>query len=386
MENAKDFVSRVSKTVSGNLHETDSEIRQSILSTDYEDMDFGPILDFGITPNHLAFVKDTTHKVIKAKDKLADSVIQKRKQLEKAAAKPINIRFQDKMAFTLGVYNMALSMFLLGKHPEWFYLVYTIKFPILLGLRYYLYKKNKWHYFLLDFCYFANFLMLVFLYAKPDSCFLFKLCFAYSTGPLSIAVALWKNSMVFHSLDKITSVYIHLTPALVSWTIRWSETTYSPCDANSTISLMDAIVWPVLIYCLWQLAYYIKVNQIDKHKFENNKEMMTSYRWLTSEKQNRSLIYKLSNIYGKKYQMWWYGIWQLVYTILTVLPIKLFYQSYIAHTAFLLLICAISCWNGANFYIEVFSVRYQQTIAECEKHYETLTNILENQQSKDKKS
>jgi hypothetical protein len=388
MEGAKDFVQRVSKTVSGNLHETDQEIREAILSTNYEDIDFGPFLDFGLTSpgGHLSFIKDTTNRVKKASDKLSESVHQKRKLLEKEAQKPINVRLQDKIAFTLGVFNLGLTMFLLGRHPEWFYWVYTIKFPILLGLRFYLYRQSKWHYFMLDFCYFANFMMALFLWAKPDSLLLFKICFAFTTGPLAWAVALWKNSMVFHSLDKITSVYIHLTPALVSWTIRWAKTPYTVCESDSSISLMESIGWPVLIYCIWQLAYYIKVNQIDREKFKKNKEMMTSYRYLTSEKQNRSLIYKLSNIYGKKYQMWWYGVWQLVYTILTVLPVKLFYQSFLAHTIFLVLICFVSCWNGANFYIEVFSVRYQQTIAECEKHYETLTNILENQQPKDKKA
>jgi len=116
---------------------------------------------------------------------------------------------------------------------------------------------------------------------------------------------------------------------------------------------------------------------------------MTSYLWLTNDKQNRSLIYKLSTIYGPKYQMWWFGVWQFVYTWLTLLPVKLFYQSFWLHTIFLMLMIVISCWNGASFYIEVFSVRYHQTLMECEKHYANLSDIInagDDKESKEKAS
>jgi hypothetical protein len=35
-----------------------------------------------------------------------------------------------------------------------------------------------------------------------------------SNGPLAIAVIAWKNSLVFHDIDKITSLYIHIAPPL----------------------------------------------------------------------------------------------------------------------------------------------------------------------------
>jgi len=261
---------------------------------------------------------------------------------------------------------------------------------VLLALRYYFYHKSKWHYFLLDFCYFANTLFLLYLFVFPNSCFLFKICFAFTSGPLSWAIALWKNSMVFHSLDKMTSLFIHLTPSLVVWTIRWNPSEFNNCSAEGdSISIADGVVYPVLVYCFWQLLYYIKVEIMDRWKFKKDPNYMTSYLWLTSDKQNKSLIYRLSNIYGKKYQVFWFGIWQLIFTILTMLPVKIFFSSYWAHTIFLLCMCIISCWNGATFYIEVFSVRYQQTLMECEKHYEKLSNLLDAGQdagNKDKQS
>jgi len=402
MEEAKDFVNRVKMTLSGaDLHdlapkkveETNSAESSPGLTTDYEDMDFGTVLNFDIVPEGPRVVSETLWKTKKrveqTKEQLLKKVNSKREILTKEAAKPINVRLHDKIAFTLGVMNACLTCFAVGKFPLQFYWVYTLKLPFLMALRYHYYHKSKWHYFLLDFCYFVNALFFLYLHVFSDSCSLFKLCFAFTAGPLSWAIALWKNSMVFHSLDKITSLFIHISPSLVVWAIRWHPSErFNTCANEDSISWTDAVWYPLLVYCFWQLLYWFKVEVLDRHKFKNDPNYMTSYLWLTNDKQNKSLIYKLSNIYGKKYQVWWFGIWQLFYTFLTMLPVKLFYSSYIAHTLFLILLCGVSCWNGASFYIEVFSVKYQQTLVECEKHYERLSNILneEKRQDKDKTS
>ena len=177
-------------------------------------------------------------------------------------------------------------------------------FPLML-LRWIIYKKNKWHYFMLvtsqplpavgaqctahhprfvaplccqDYCYFTNLACLVYIYLLPAgyelcccwlllrtccaypaapapiprigaSRWLFQLVFAASNGPLVRApqsqpvqrfvnlfcrllscfvhcsqlwaIVAWNNSLVFHSLDKITSVFIHGLPAMLTYTLRW---------------------------------------------------------------------------------------------------------------------------------------------------------------------
>jgi hypothetical protein len=40
------------------------------------------------------------------------------------------------------------------------------------------------------------------------------------TGPLASAIITWRNSLVFHSLDKVTSLFIHMYPPLVLTVIR----------------------------------------------------------------------------------------------------------------------------------------------------------------------
>ena len=49
----------------------------------------------------------------------------------------------------------------------------------------------------------------------PFSTTLWKVSFVLSNGPVAWAIYMWKNSLVFHSLDKIISVLIHIMPPLV---------------------------------------------------------------------------------------------------------------------------------------------------------------------------
>ena len=85
-----------------------------------------------------------------------------------------------------------------------------------------------------DLCYAVNALCLLFLWVFPHSTILFMSCYCLSHGPLATAIATWRvitqvlsksvnmdlkiclnaqNSLVFHSLDKVTSLYIHIYPA-----------------------------------------------------------------------------------------------------------------------------------------------------------------------------
>ena len=88
--------------------------------------------------------------------------------------------------------------------------------------RYLTYKAIKNQFFMLDFCYFLNVsVLLQSLICTPtsDSGFCgtwFKSNFMMSHGPIAVAILAWQNSLVFHSLDKMTSFYIHIMPVRAS--------------------------------------------------------------------------------------------------------------------------------------------------------------------------
>ncbi len=63
----------------------------------------------------------------------------------------------------------SLSAYWLGASPQTFYKYYTAKAVVLYGSRFYLYKAKNWHYYMLEFCYFANILLLLEVWVFPQS-------------------------------------------------------------------------------------------------------------------------------------------------------------------------------------------------------------------------
>lgn len=96
----------------------------------------------------------------------------------------------------------------------------TFQAVLFLPYRAYTYKKKSYHYFLFDLCYAINLLCLVYLWILPSSTTLFTIVFGLSLGSLGTAIATWRNSLVFHSLDKVISLAIHFLPPYVMTVIR----------------------------------------------------------------------------------------------------------------------------------------------------------------------
>lgn len=63
----------------------------------------------------------------------------------------------------------SLSAYWLGGSPQTFYKYYTAKAVVLYGSRFYLYRSKNWHYYMLEFCYFANILLLLEVWVFPQS-------------------------------------------------------------------------------------------------------------------------------------------------------------------------------------------------------------------------
>jgi len=113
----------------------------------------------------------------------------------------------------------------------------------------------KQQYFLADFCYWANLLLLVYMWLFPWSETLFAICFALANGPLFIAVALFRNSLVFHSVDHQTSLLIHCVPCFCSYIIRWHNEALRVPSLISGTDLNFAMPDPATtgFYLLWTL-------------------------------------------------------------------------------------------------------------------------------------
>lgn len=189
--------------------------------------------------------------------------------------------------------------------------IYVTCLVLFMAYKWVLYKRQGWHWFLLDFCYFHNFVLTMFLIVvlgsvtrvegdqlfgwAPDGngfivgglrfdvapvgvavatlspstreyfAFLFFSLFGGSVGALLWAIPMWGNALLFQSSDKMTSVYLHLAPATVqTLLLHAAMRSLAPRKVSTlratiekSVSLQHALVTHVAFFLLWQLVYHV---------------------------------------------------------------------------------------------------------------------------------
>ncbi|OAY72301.1 putative membrane protein [Ananas comosus] len=222
-------------------------------------------------------------------------------------------RFLFKVTHLLGVLGFGAFCFILGARPQDVPYVYCLFYVTFVPLRWIYYRYKKWHYYLLDFCYYANTFFLAMLLFFPRNEKLFMVCFSFAEGPLAWALIVWRCSLVFSSLDKIVSVVIHFLPGIVFFTIRWwNPQTFSAMRLDGVAARASwpyvedkSYIWtwlflvPLVAYALWQLLYFLVVDVLRRQRLLQDPEIMTSYRELSKKaKRANNIWWLLSGMLG----------------------------------------------------------------------------------------
>jgi hypothetical protein len=338
----------------------EEEVDQDLASVDFSsDFTSGP----GRTDIIKAIASRWSKNIVKKAGQRIDKVVKIQDIKERMKGEPF-LRAKDKFSFLLGVMTLLLSEYTLISYPKYLYVVYTAILLPLITWRFFSYHQHKHHYFMLDFCYFDNLLLLIWLYIFPQNLKLFKLVFALSTGPLLMAVIAWSNSLVFHDIDRVTSLFIHLFPPTVLYAERWHNPSNFSAYSEAEISWSNSFesIWvPFLFYVAWQVAYLVKTEVMDRKRMDADSDIVTSARWLTRNKPHA--IYKwLRNKGVTLHENVILILFQLGYTLLMLLPAVACYTYHQVNIVVLLIVLIFATWNGANYYFEIFSERYRHRL------------------------
>lgn len=313
-----------------------------------------------------------------------------RDRIRETQDEPKYVKFFDKVAFTVGVLNMGVCQYFLLNRPDLFPYWYASIIPLILGSRYFYFRSGGNQYFMIDFCYFAIFCSMMNLFLIQNSALFFRVCYICCTGPLTLAIPVWRNSFVFHDYDKIVSVYIHILPSMLYYTLRhngsyldifFGATTGGLCTRSNCEPLRATdYVLAVLLYMFWQFIYLYKTEFLDKKRLDNNPELMTSLRWLAQDTKNAAAraflkafrmvgIFKKDEDYDSRTLKTKivFVFAQLIFTVVSFIPTPLMYRYSGFHLTWIILIVTSAVFNGASFYIEVFSKRYNSHIAKIEE-------------------
>ncbi|KKZ64319.1 hypothetical protein EMCG_09703 [[Emmonsia] crescens] len=285
---------------------------------------------------------------------------------------------REKASFIAGVLNILISGYLIGAYPEYFFYWYTAQFCYFMPIRYYTYRKRGYHYFLADLCYFVNFLTVLAIWVLPGSKRLFLSTYCLAYGNNAIAIAMWRNSLVFHSFDKVTSLFIHIMPPVTLhclahmtppeillnrfpaiYNIKFSEP-----GSPEHYSLAAMMIWATVPYAVWQLSYHFLITVRRREKIAAGRP--TSFTWLRKS-YAKTWIGKFVLSLPTPLQEPAFMLIQYSYALLTITPCPLWFWYPWASSLFLMVVFTWSVYNGATFYIDVFGKRFQNELEQLKK-------------------
>jgi hypothetical protein len=284
------------------------------------------------------------------------------------------ITLREKVSFICGVMNIFISGYLIGGYPEYFHLWYIAQLAYFMPIRFYTYHRRGYHYFLADLCYFVNFLLFFSLCVFPTSKRLFVASYCLAFGNNAVAIIMWRNSLVFHSFDKVTSLFIHIMPCVTLHCVvhlipeplqrerfpaLWTVKTSPPGSPTAYANVISMLAWSTIPYTIWQLSYYFFITVRRREKIAAGRP--TSFTWLRKS-YSKTWIGKFVLSLPNALQEPAFMMIQYFYAVLTMLPCPLWFYSRYASATFLMVVFAWSVYNGSTYYIDVFGKRFQKEL------------------------
>ena len=285
---------------------------------------------------------------------------------------------REKLSFISSVLNIFISGYLIGAWPAGFYYWFTLQVAYFMPIRYFTYHRKGYQYFLFDLCYFVNMLTMLSIWAFPRSKRLFISTYCLAYGNNAVAIAMWRNSMVFHSLDKVTSLFIHIMPPVALHCIvhltpaeilrnRFPavyDIKFSDPGSPQHYSLSAMITWATIPYAVWQLSYHFFITVRRREKIAAG--CPTSFTWLRKS-YAKTAIGRFVLSLPESLQEPAFMLIQYIYALLTMTPCPLWFWSRWSSAAFLFGAFTWSIWNGANYYMDIFGKKFQNELEQMKK-------------------
>ena len=230
--------------------------------------------------------------IIQKKEKLATILEARKKEIEFKMNRVPMLKLIDKIYFVCGVTMCWVFAYLLGRYPRTYFIqFFTMLIIPLTAWRWVRYYKIGMHYYLIDLCYFSTALILYNIWFDPYNEEFMRIGYLLSHGSLAVSILAFRNSLVFHDMDCMTSMGIHTAPMLIMHHIRWSlipeEQDWPPEQRQFPSVTMDLTtseylrlnLWnPTIFYGIWLFFYFI-VNFVIAWSVIEKEKYNTLYLW-----------------------------------------------------------------------------------------------------------
>jgi hypothetical protein len=257
-------------------------------------------------------------------------------------------------------------MYVLGAFPARFFIWHTPKAIALISARWLAFASEKpaRHLLLCDFCYCVNALGLLYVWAWPRDAQVFQIFFLCANGPVAWSVLAFNQALVFHSWQHITSVFVHVSPMLLSYGLRWSEGApaegFVACEGGdfprcAAAPAPGAMLWAALarFYAVWLVGYYFFIFLV-LGRYVHERGFQTLFDRVSTQGPLAPLLRRLTRSGESELRLVKKAAYIAVHgalgTLTMALAAALFWRSQAAHFVFILAICTASAWNASSFY------------------------------------
>mmetsp|Transcript_30126 Transcript_30126/g.64161 ORF Transcript_30126/g.64161 Transcript_30126/m.64161 type:complete len:510 (-) Transcript_30126:48-1577(-) len=265
--------------------------------------------------------------------------------------------WRHKWVFALVQADFVAAAFWLGRSPETYYLYFTVQILCVLACKFVDYWVSAQHYFLWDFCFFANYCVLAWLWLLPTSGWAFNAAEGVC-GLLTISVVVFRNSCVPHDFVRISNAYVHY-PAVVMVLSTKMSCQGDHCigmQAGQALPWMSRIKEAWLAYMLWAVIYATIIFLVARNRIDR-KQRDTLYKYFSIQLGYKEKLPKWLRPYAQVVFMAGHqtlflsGIWWLLFpfwlqALTLVWALVVFFH------------------NGGRFYVDHFWKAYERNTAQ----------------------
>lgn len=242
----------------------------------------------------------------------------------------------------------------------------------LFGLPYRIFTfcKRGWQFYLVDFCYAANALVIIFIIASWPLLRLhsgwFSFVYVVAEGPLAAALIAWQCAWVFSNVEHTLSTLIHLLPGLCMFALRHLVKDLYVRPLSATEAVFWLVLCPIAFHCIWQLIYFVLVQVVFRSLILRNK-LETSYRGLAMRaKKSDNWLHRFIRRGSASRRITWFGLFQLSFTLVSmVISIASFYSFKLA-----------VLWQAIKFTVPLWYGSHYQTHKVPEVQIRSTVSIL----------
>lgn len=192
---------------------------------------------------------------------------------------------------------------------------------------------------------------------------------ASALGPLSWACLALHNGLVFHSIEKTASLFIHFTPTMVAWTLRWFPDDVSeiwpsrfPRHSLHVAELGELYLAGLIPYLLWLVLHALWLITIGVNCPEKGYATVFDGLYVKNK-----LDAKFTSLFGCSGIRWHAAIYLMIHAITCSFAFVwavLCYRFFWLHTLWGAALYLAAAWSGAGYYNFVFTGVYARALGD----------------------